>query len=277
MRFRLYALAAAATAISACGGGPPSPPGLAYSLPSPATVTYATGDSATLDIDADGQAFQMDMNQSSTLGAAFTRAPDGVQVSVEVKSFEATQSNPMGAPVSADGSGIKGPVVFSLDRRGVATVVAKPQLSGMAREYFQPLEVVHTFFPRLPGAAAHVGDSWTDTIAFEGPQGEGSVKSTSVVTYTVVGDTLVGDRKVLKIDTESSTEQSGSGSFAGMDYSQELSGTAKGWVLWDVERALMVEKFSDKDASGTMNVSAASYPLSIRMRSQSRIRMREEM
>jgi len=277
MRFRLYALAAASAAISACAGGPPSPPGLAYSLPTLTTVTYAAGDSATMDIDADGQAFQMDVDQSSTLGATFSRAADGVQVSMEVKSFKATQSNPMGAPVSADGSGIKGPLVFSLDRRGVATVVAKPQLSGMARNYFQPLDVVHTFFPRLPGAAAHVGDSWTDTISFEGPQGDGSVKSTSVVTYTVMGDTLVGDRKVLKIAMESSSEQTGSGSFAGMDYSQKLSGTAKGWVLWDLQRALMVEKYSDSDASGTMDVSAAPYPLSIRMRSQSRTRLMEEM
>ena len=122
-----------------------------------------------------------------------------------------------------------------------------------------------------------MGDSWTDTISFEGPQGDGSVKSTSVVTYTVMGDTLVGDRKVLKIATESSSEQAASGSFAGMDYSQKLSGTAKGWVLWDLQRALMVEKYSDSDASGTMDVSAAPYPLSIRMRSQSRTRLMEEM
>ena len=136
MRFRLYALAAAITAISACGGGPPSPPGLAYSLPTLTAVTYAAGDSATMDIDADGQAFRMDVDQSSTLGATFTRAPGGVQVSVEVKSFKATQSNPMGAPVSADGSGIKGPVVFSLDRRGAATVSREAATVGHGPQLF---------------------------------------------------------------------------------------------------------------------------------------------
>jgi hypothetical protein len=277
MRFRLFPVFAATAAITACAGGPPSPPGLAYSLPALTSVTYATGDSATMSIDADGQMFQMDMNQSSTLGATFTRAATGVQVSVEVKSFSATQSNPMGAPVTADGSGISGPVVFTLDRQGVATVVAKPQLTGMARNYFQPLEVVHSFFPRLPGRAAHVGDTWTDTIAFEGPQGDGTVKSTAIVTYTVLGDTLVGERKVLKIAMEGSSEQTASGAFAGMDFSQKLSGTAKGWVLWDLQRSLMVEKYSDNDASGTMNVSAAPYPLSIQMRSQARTRLAEEM
>ncbi|MCG6957184.1 MAG: hypothetical protein LJF04_14440 [Gemmatimonadetes bacterium] len=230
-----------------------------------------------MSIDADGEMYRMDMNLSSKLGATFTRAATGVQVSVEVKSFSATQTNPMGAPVTADGSGISGPVVFTLDRQGVATLVAEPQLTGMARNYFQPLEVVHGFFPRLPGRAAHVGDTWTDTISFEGPQGDGSIRSTSIVTYTVLGDTLVGDRRVLKIAMEGSTEQSASGAFAGMDFSQKLSGTAKGWVLWDLQRSLMVEKYSDNDASGTMDVSVAPYPLSIRMRGQARTRLAEEM
>ena len=276
MRPRLSTLAAAA-ALAACGGGPPKPAGLAYSLPAVTAVTYMTGDSASMDIDAGGQYFQMDLNRSSTLGTTFTRSADGIQVSVDVKDFSATQSNPMGAPVHADGSGIKGPLVFSLDRRGTPTVVSKPVVGGVASSYFEPVEVATALFPRLPGRAAHPGDTWTDTINYEATPGSSTAKSTSVVTYTVVGDTVAGGHSVIKVAIKATGERSSSGNFAGMDFSQKLTSTSEGWFLWDLQRGLMVEKYVTDDASGSMDVSAAPYPLALRVRTENRIRLTEEM
>ncbi len=49
MRVRLPALAVASFVLAACGGGgPPSPAGLGYSLPDPATATYVTGDTVNV-------------------------------------------------------------------------------------------------------------------------------------------------------------------------------------------------------------------------------------
>lgn len=276
MRFRLFAFTAAAT-LAACGGGTPKPAGLAYGLPAVTDVTYTTGDTATIDIDAGGQSFQIDRWVSATLGTTFTRAPGGLQVSVDVQALSGRQSNPMGAPATADGSGISGPLVFSLDRRGVVTVVSRPEVTGETRAFFEPLSLAHGFFPRLPGTAARVGDTWTDTIQFEGPQGDGTIKSTSVMTNTVVGDTVVGNRSVIKIAVEGTVESSATGAISGMDYSQKISGNVKGWVLWDLQRALMTETYSDVDATGTMDVAAAPYPLSMRLRSQSRTMLTGEM
>lgn len=277
MRFRLYLLAAAAVVPAACGGGPPAPPSLAYSLPTLTNVTYTSGDTASLDLDAGGQTFQLDRTESSTLGAAFTRAPEGVQVSFTVKDYDASQTNPMGAPATADEGGISGPLVVSLDRRGAATVLAQPDLSGGARQFFQPLSVAHLFFPRLPGRGVQVGESWTDTVRFEGRQGDGNLRSSSIMTYTVLGDTLVGERKVLKLAMEGSSEATTTGAMSGMDYTQKVSGSVKGWVLWDLQRALMTEMYGATDATGTMDVSAAPFPLTVHVRGRSRTRLAEEM
>jgi hypothetical protein len=276
MRSRLLALAAVSVAVTGCGGGPPAPAGLAYSLPDPPAVTYTTADTALMDIDAGGQAFQVDVATSSTLGATFARVADGVRVSLEVKKLSGSQSNPMGAPVTADASGISGPLVFSLDRRGVATVVSQPEVQLSAQTFFQPLAVAHTFFPRLPGRAARAGDAWTDTIHYEGPQGAGSVNTTAVMKYTVMGDTLVGGRSLVKIGVEGSADSRASGSFGGMDFSQNMSGTTTGWVLWDLGRSLMTEMFDDSDAKGSMDVSAASFPLTVHVRGRSRARLAPE-
>lgn len=278
MRFRLSLPIVAATAIlTACAGGPPAPPSLAYSLPTLTDVTYTTGDTASLDLDAGGQAFQVDRAESSTLGATFSRAPEGVQVSLTVKDYRATQSNPMGAPAVADESGISGPLVFSLDRRGVSTLVAQPDVSGDARQFFEPLSLAHMFFPRLPGRGVQPGEAWTDTIHYEGRQGDGDMKATAIMTYTVMGDTLVGERRVLKLAMEGTSESSVSGTVSGMDYNQKVSGSVKGWVLWDLQRALMTEMYGDTDATGTMDVSAAPFPLTVHVRGQSRTRLAEEM
>lgn len=259
--------------LAACGGGGPSgPPGLAYGLPNPAAITYVMADTSVMDIDAGGQAMQATVASAVTLGATFAPAAEGVQVTLEVKDLAATVGNPMGSQ-SADESGITGPLVVSLDRRGAATVVSQPQLTDVASQFFQPLSVAHGLFPRLPGRAAAVGESWTDTIRYEGSQGPGSVKALSVVTYTVAGDSVVDGRSLVKLALKGTSESSATGVITGMDFSQAVTGSVTGWVLWDQQRRLMVESYADQDGKGTMEVSAAPFPLGLRMKTQSRVKL----
>lgn len=272
MRSRAAVAAVATFALTACGGGASGPPALAYGLPDPAAATYVMADTASMDIDAGGQAMQASMASAATLAATFARAADGVQVTFEVKDLAATVGNPMGSQ-SADESGITGPLVVSFDRRGAATVVSQPQLTEAAGQFFQPLNVAHGIFPRLPGRAAGLGASWTDTISYEGPQGPGSVKSTMVVAYTVAGDTVVGGRGLVRVTMKGTTESTATGVITGMDFSQAVTGSFDGWFLWDQQRGLMAESFADSDAKGTMEVSAAPFPLGLRVKTKSRVKL----
>jgi hypothetical protein len=277
MRSRLPSLTVLTLTLAACGGGGASPPGLAYGVPDPASVTYLSGDTARMDIDAGGQSMQARISSAATLATEFSRDGDGVQVSMTVRDLDARMSNPAGPPASADESGIEGPLVFTLDRRGVANLVSQPKLSQSAQQFFQPLLLAQTFFPRLPGRGVAPGESWTDTIRAEGPQGEGSITSVSIVTYTAAGDTVIDGRSLVRISLEGTTDQDASGLIAGMDFSQTASGNMSGWILWDMRRGLMIESYTDSDARGSMDVSAAPFPLGIRVRQRSRVKLQESM
>ncbi|HSG07935.1 MAG TPA: hypothetical protein VLA36_06245 [Longimicrobiales bacterium] len=277
MRSGYAVLVASLSTLAACGGGgPAAPAGLAYGLPSPSTVTYVSGDTANMDIDAGGQSMQARTTGRATLTTAFTRAPDGIQVSLEVTDLDGRVSTPMSS-ASADENGITGPLVFTMDRRGVVTMVAQPELTEEASQFFSPVGLANGFFPRLPGRGAQVGEQWTDTVTFEGPQGPGQVKGVTILTYTVVGDTVVGGRSAVRLDVNGTNETTATGVITGMDFTQTLKGTTNGWVLFDMGRSLMVESYSDGDLRGTMDVAAAPFPLDVRVRSRGWVKLQDPM
>jgi len=277
MRARFALVAATLTTLAACGGGGPAAPvGLAYSLPTPATVTYVTGDTADMDIDAGGESMQARTTGRSTMVASFTRAPEGLSVSLEVTDLDARVSTPMSS-ASADENGIEGPLVFTMDRRGSVTLVSQPEVTQEASQFFGPIELANSLFPRLPGRAARTGEQWTDTVTFDGPQGGGHVKGVTILTYTVAGDTVVGGRSVVKLDVVGTSEIDASGVITGMDFSQSVKGSVEGWVLFDIGRSLMVENYADGDLRGSMDVSAAPFPLGVRIRSRSWVKLQDSL
>lgn len=273
MRYRAQVLVLATLSAAACGGVASSgPPGLAMGVPSPAALTYVTGDTAFADVDVDGQSMQVQITSTATLGASFRGRGDGVEVTLEVREYRGQTVNPM-ASASADATGISGPLVLTLDRRGGVTVVSTPALTGSAAELFTPLELAHGFFPRLPGRAVEVGGSWTDTIQYSGAQGSGSVSASAVMTYTVAGDTTVDGRSLLKVRMEGTSRTGASGVTTGMDFEQNVVGSLTGWFLWDQNRRLLVESFTESDGLGSMNVSAAPFPLGLRVKARGWVRL----
>lgn len=277
MRVRLPALAVASLVLAACGGGGPSPAGFAYTLPEPPTLTYTQGDTANMDIDAGGQSMQARVTTSATLDAAFARADDGLRVSMTFRDFSARMSQPMGGPVTSDEDDIDGPLVLRLDRRGDASLVERPDLSGTAEQFVASLSMAHSFFPGVPGGPADMGESWTDTVRYEGEEGGGEISAVNVLTYTVAGDTTVAGRSAVRIDFVGVAESSSEGIIAGMDFAQSVSGDMEGHVLWDFQRGMLLERVTDTDLRGSMEVSAAPFPLGIRLRGQSTIRLVEGM
>ena len=277
MRLPLSSLALTSLALTACGlGGPPSPPGMAYGLPTEPAVTYTVEERSNMDIDAEGQAMQAQGSSNMTLGVDFSESAAGVTVTMHVREFQASLSNPMGSQ-SADGEGIEGPVVITLDRTGEVTLVEEPTVTGSVAQFFQPPLLAYGFFPKLPGRAADVGASWTDTLTFEGAPGDSEIKVTSVLEYVMTGDTLVNDRSLAKITFEGTVNQVAGGQVMGMEFSQNLSGTTSGWFLWDRSRRLLVESRSDGDLRGSMEVAAAPFPLALRVRQQEQVRLEDAM
>lgn len=274
MRARYLSPATVALAVAACGGGPPAPVALAYGLPDPAALTYLSGDTLGIEVDAGGQSFELTQSSSATYDAAFSRSEDGVQVTLTVPEFSGRMSQPMGAPVTADEGDIRGALVFTLDRLGDATLVSQPEVADQAATFFGGRALAYSFFPGLPGRPVVVGDTWTDTVRFSGPQGPGEVSTVTVLTYTVTRDTVLAGRSVVRLDVAGTTEQSASGAIAGMSFDQSVRGDLEGFVLWDLTRAVMVERYAEADMRGTMNVSAAPFPLNIRVRGRNRARLR---
>jgi len=273
MRRCLSALTLAALTAACGGGGPAAPPALAYRLPDPAAVTYIQGDTTELDIEGGGQSFQMSVGSAATLDAAFARSDEGVSVTLTVKKFSARMDQPMGGAITADESQISGPLVFTLDRRGRTSIVSRPETKGPATQFFGALSLAHSFFPRLPGRAIGPGDEWTDTIRYSGKEGQGQVDAVIVAHYTAVSDTTVAGRSLLKIAMTGTSDLHVTGVTAGMDVSQDLTGKLEGVILWDPVRGLMAESSVAGDARGPMEVSAAPFPLNVRARQRTTIRL----
>jgi len=249
--------------MAACAGpGSVSPSGgLMYGVPETPSVVYVAESSQDIGIDA-GAMGTMTMTASSeaTLGVSFASTADGVQVTTTFQDLTASMSQPMGGSLSASESDIEGDLVFTMDAKGRGTPVTVPETKGSAEQLVAPVSFVYEFFPRLPGGAVNPGDMWTDTIAWETQTSEGEMSTESVLTYTLVGDTVVDGTTLLHITYEGNSDVVGSGATEGMEVMQVFSGATTGMFLWDPARGLMVAGESSQDMEGTVEVPAAGMP-----------------
>ncbi|MGD2068844.1 MAG: hypothetical protein PVI57_09260 [Gemmatimonadota bacterium] len=265
-----------AAGLAACGGPaePPGPPRLAYEVPTQPYAVYVQGDTAEVAVDAGGQMVDVTVASSATWEMSFELTADGaVQVTTRVTDFDASATNPMGPTQRIDEGAIDGDLVFNLSPTGVGTLVTAPDLSEEARNFVSPNAIAATFFPRLPARAVTAGDTWTDTVRIDAEEGESSIESTSVVSYTAVGDTTVMGANYLLVRFTSEDERYIEGTQMGMDMSQEIVGSSEGWFLWDPARKLPTEILVNSEGDGTMEVSAAPFPLSLQADNVTHIRL----
>jgi hypothetical protein len=249
--------------LAACSGpGAVSPTGgLMYQVPGTPSLVYQTEGHQDISIDA-GAMGSMSMRATSdaTLGVTFSPAPDGVQVTASFQKVSASMTQPMGGSVSASESDIVGDLVFTMDERGRGTAVTVPEVRGMAEQLVSPASFVHEFFPRLPGRVVAPGESWTDTIQYDMETSQGNMSSNSILTYTLVGDTVVDGATLLHISYEGQADVVGSALQEGMEVIQAASGGVNGMFLWDPARGIMVAGESSQDMDGTVEVPAAGMP-----------------
>lgn len=249
--------------LAACGGpGGMSPSGgLMYRVPDPANAVYVTQSSSTVSIDAGAMgSFSMEGKSEATISMSFAQSQSGVEVTAGIQKLSASLSQPMGGSQSASEADLQGDLVFDLDRTGKGTVVSLPEMKGAAESLANPINFVHGFFPRLPGRAVHPGDMWTDTIQYDVETSQGKQSTSTVLTYTLQGDTTVAGKRLLRIVYDGRADLEGSGMQQGMDVYQTLSGGVEGTVLWDPERGLMISDETSQDLTGTVEVPAAGIP-----------------
>lgn len=250
--------------MAACSGPATTSPsgGLMYTVPQTSSVTYVAESSQNISIDA-GPMGSMSMVATSdaTIGVAFEAAAGGgVQVTTTFDKLSASMSQPMGGSLTATESDIVGPLVFTLDSKGRGTPVSVPETKGSAEQLVAPISFVHEFFPRLPGGAVDPGATWTDTISWEASTAEGDMSTVSVLTYTLVGDTVVDGTSLHHIAYEGTAEIVGAGVTEGMEVMQTFSGDTEGMFLWDPARGIMVAGSSSQDMEGSVEVPAAGMP-----------------
>jgi hypothetical protein len=265
--------------LAGCGSPPadPAPAGLAWAVPSSPTVVYARGDTAEVEVDAGGQVLEISVESRAVLDVGFEPAGPGVRVTAALREFAASMSNPMAPSQSIDESSIRGDLVFSMDRTGRVSDVQAPAVEGIAAQMFSAEEIATSLFPRLPARPVEPGTTWVDTLSVESEEESGSIRSTSVVSYTVAGDTTVAGRTLLRVELVSEEERRVDGTQGGMEINQDLSGTSEGWFLWDRARGLLVESYQTSSLAGTMAVSAAPFPFPVEVEGEQIVRLQEEV
>jgi hypothetical protein len=249
--------------LTACAGpGGMSPGGgLMYQVPETPSVVYLTGDTSSIDIDA-GPMGTMTMRGTgtATMAVTFAQGEEGVQVTATFQELNARLSQPMGGAQTATEDDLVGDLVFTMDAKGHTTVVSVPETKGMAGELANPHNLVYEFFPLLPGGAVDPGESWTDSLHYQIETGMGEVESSSIMTYTLHGDTVVDGVSLLHITVAGTADVVGSGVTEGMEVTQIFSGDVSGTILWDPARSLYVSGVFDRDMDGTVEVPAAGMP-----------------
>jgi hypothetical protein len=268
------ALFVACGAFAACATGSASPPALAYRLPDPANVTYSTGDTLVIEINALGQSLGLTVNSTAEYGVSFTRADDGVGVTLTVRDLVADVSLPMApGPLRVDEEIVQGDLVLLLDRLGGVTIVQSPEVEEAASAFFAGPTIAHSFFPTLPGTAVRPGDSWVDTVSYADEGDTGEVAQTSILTYTVVGERVVEGRSLLEITLEGTQEMTQNMALQGLEVRQQTNLNVQGRVLWDVQRGLMFEREAVSTGTGTVRIAAVPAPLPTRVETRSRARL----
>lgn len=245
------------------GGGDGVAPEAAftYRAPEMGPVTYLRTDTLGLDLETPMGAMAVEVTTEATLGVTFTPTADGMEVAMTFEDFSARVPDPMGGTTTVGGEGIEGPLVFQMSPRGDdVQITSRPELSTEAREVVSALSMANEFFPVLPGSAPALGSSWVDTVTYAGSEGEQDIESTSVTTYTLVGDTMVGGRTVQRIDASGTEEFQVTGQMQGMDFTQAFTGTREGFILWDASAGVLVVSEFRRELDGSMDLPAAGVP-----------------
>jgi hypothetical protein len=287
-RRTLAALIALGLAGGLGGCAPPGPPppfaaapdDLAYGLPTPSPLCYAVADTARFTVDS-GAMGRMSVSAAYAavveleLGAGQDAAgQDAMEARARVHSLRGG-FEPQSQPAQAvDASDLAGEFRLTLDARGRTEVLESPVLTARLLDVTSAESMVRPLFVQLPGRPAGVGDAWTDTIVSveNGPDARSTVRT--VITTTILGDTVVDGRTLLRLRTRAENHMEMEGRSGGVLVRQLLTGTTEGSVLWDPHFRMLIERGETGSLAGTLAMPAAGVadvPLSATVRRHVRL------
>lgn len=272
MRHRAFLAAAAATLLSACASGGPSP-GEApadhpfrYEVPSSPTATYQMADTNTMVMSMAGQEVDMAMSSSATVTLTFATDSGGMRVIGVVSDHTASMSSSMMGDMDLPGGSMTGDLEFVIGPLGHVEMISTPEAAGADALPATPFAFnAPDLFPRFPGHPLKPGDTWTDSTTViddsaDSPEAEavgfvGGGETTSVYTYTLVGDTTVAGRTLHKIAVSGVGTTTGAGEVeAGASMSTNMTNTVEGFYLWDADRRIVVLAALVRSADGVMSM-----------------------
>lgn len=264
---RAAVVGAVAFSLPACAGlgAPPPPPLLAYEEPDPNPAAYTFSDTTTFRIEAPGYGvMETRTGRAGTAELYFSDEPEGLHVRVHFTDLAGRlrSGRQSGDVVSVDDVG--GPVVVALTSTGRVAVVDTPAVTLALLEVAGVEALVRPFFVSLPGTVVEPGIRWADTVVTQEESTNTITRSTSVVVSTLTGDTVVADRRLLRIETRTETAVEVTGLSGGVQVEQQLSGALLGTILWDPETRLLVARAEAGSLSGNLllpGTSPASLPV----------------
>ena len=269
------ALATAATAaLAACSGygGPAPARPLAYDVPTPPMATFQMTDTMAVAVSTPMGDMMVNSGTDLTLAMTFERAAEGVRVMGSVEHFMASSQDPMTGTQSVDGDDVSGTLDYMIGRRGDVEIASVPELSGAAQ--LSPFaSLAYQLLPPLPDAVVEPGGMWVDTVTWTADIDAMETTSTGIMTYTLVGDTLVDGRSLLNFAVSGEVSAEAEGSVAGMAMTQSMAGSTAGFILWDAERGLPAYQEAEREMEGTMSA-AGMPPLSMSASGTTTVSMR---
>jgi len=139
-----------------------------------------------------------------------------------------------------------------IDRRGVVVVRSFPTLSGDAALLFSFAGHAHDLFPRLPDSVVDPGATWPDTVRWHVDLPETEVTYRAILTHTLVGDTILDGRPLLRIAVDGTLDNVTVTGVAGAATYRVLKGPVTGFVLWDPERRLVAWADYERNLAGML-------------------------
>ena len=252
-------------ATAGCAGpGSPSPAGqvLRYGVPSPPTATYHSVDTIVSIASMPGGDVPTTISTLSTLVLEFATDPVGLRVTGTVANLDGSMSNPMMGSMPIPDLDVAGVLEFVMDSRGKAEITAMPEFPAMGMQMSYQSNMAQPFFPPLPDGNLEPGTTWVDTTEVS-PGMEADVvdatmdaNSTTVSTYTFVGDTVVDGRTYLHIAVAGTSETESTMDMGGMQMTQDMTGSSTGLLLWDTERGLFAFGHTSQAMEGTASMGA---------------------
>jgi hypothetical protein len=222
-------------------------------MPALNPVTYAVADTSAINMNMTGMSIDVNVRSTATVEISFAEQNSDLLATVTYLTLSGEFTNSMGPSMTVDESMKPGPAVIDVSPRGELTMVQKPEMSETVAEILGDVSGYQRLFMRLPGRSASVGTVWVDTV--ETTDVGGMINNTrQIISSRLAGDTTVNGRQLQVIRSDITATVRISGSNAGVEVVQNLSGTTTATTLWDAQRGVVVERVEAGSMSGAMDL-----------------------